>query len=112
MPDGKYPNPECKFGVAVKQDLSHILGKIDQLLEKQEEHTDTLQDGLTTKVESLHDKVDEIEEEHENEEEREKKEDQREKDRRATFKREMIVMVLGNFLSLGAGIIVALLSLS
>lgn len=106
MADENYPDPDCDFGVAIQRDLIQIKDVLQQILDKQEEHTDTLQNGLTTKVANIQDKVEELEEKREQDQKEEEEKQAREDRRDWEFKKMLIGTVLGNLLALGVGLII------
>jgi len=110
MSDEDYPDPKSKFGISVKKDITYIKEQLDQLLEKQEEHTAKLQNGLTSKVNKALRKLDEIEGDKETEEEREHKEDVREDERRENFWTQFFLMLLSNLIGISGALFLAWLS--
>mgnify|MGYP000568354960 CR=1 FL=1 len=105
-----YPDPDCSFGVAVRQDIKYIKRSLGQILKAQEDHTETLENGLTTKVERIDERLEDIETTQETKKERSLKKELREQQRGVNFKRELVMVFLTNVLAIGGGILIAYLS--
>lgn len=101
-----YPKPDCEFGVAVRKDLTYIKDTLENILNKQNDFEDILQNGLTTKVDNLHGKVENLQEERTEAKEEEKKKQRREDRRDWEFKKMLVATLLGNILALGGGILI------
>lgn len=107
MTDGDYPEPECNFGVAIQRDILQIKNTLEELKQIISQHTDTLQNGLTSKVNNIENKVESIEEQKTEEEEQKEKAEQREANRDYRLKVTIIGIFLSNILALGVGVLVA-----
>lgn len=110
MSGDSYPDPECDFGVAVRQDIKYIKDKLEEILEAQEEHSETLENGLTTKVDRIDDRIERIEQERETEEERERKEDKKKEGRKKRFYLQLVITIIGELIAFGGGVGIAWLS--
>lgn len=96
-----YPAPECPFGIAIGRDLKHIKKELGEIKDKQDEHTETLQNGLSSEVNQVKDDVQELKEEKETEEEQRRK-----------WRRTVITRVLEAGLTLGIGFLLGWLGFS
>ena len=106
MSNENYPEPECNFGVAMKRDILQIKETLEKILEKQDQHSDKLQNGLATAMKKVKADVQELKQKRkkdkEDEEEKQKREDRRDWE----FKKMILTTVLGNIGALIVGLVI------
>ena len=111
MADENYPDPDCDFGVAIKQNFQNIQDTLNEISEKQTDLEETLQNGLNSKVSDLDEEVEEIKQKRKEEEKA--KEEKKEKEKRHDWqiKIAVITAIATNLGAIGVAATVAFLGL-
>ena len=109
MSDENYdlPDPDCEFGVAMKQLIQQIKKQLDEISQKQSDFDKTLQNGLSSKVSDLDKKVDDLKQKRKEEKEAEEEKEEREKRHDWQIKIAVITAIATNLGAIGVAATVA-----